>query len=179
MTDYRRAYEEARDFPDRFWRRAAAEIAWDKPFERVLDDSSAPLYRWFPGGMLNTCYNAIDFHAENGRADQPAVIYDSPVTGVKRTLTFRELLLEVSRFAGVLTSLGVAKGDRVVIYMPMVPETLIAMYACARIGAGRVDHGLLGGHPTRSRGAPPRTLALRIAEGQSADDRGDLSRLHG
>jgi propionyl-CoA synthetase len=135
MTDYRRAYEEARDFPDRFWRRAAAEIAWDKPFERVLDDSSAPLYRWFPGGMLNTCYNAIDFHAENGRADQPAVIYDSPVTGVKRTLTFRELLLEVSRFAGVLTSLGVAKGDRVVIYMPMVPETLIAMYACARIGA--------------------------------------------
>jgi propionyl-CoA synthetase len=121
--------------PQTFWRRAAEAITWSRPFESVLDDSRAPLYRWFSGGELNTCYNAIDFHVENGRASQPAVIYDSPVTGTKRTLSYRELLGLVAQFAGALSALGVIKGDRVVIYMPMIPETLIAMYACARIGA--------------------------------------------
>src|SRR6185312_6368471 len=92
-------------------------------------------HRWFSGGLLNTCYNTLDLHCENGRADQTALIYDSPVTQTIKTFTYRELLNEVSRFAGVLRSRGVEKGDRVIIYMPMVPETLIAMLACARIGA--------------------------------------------
>ena len=128
-------FEEAAQSPEIFWARAATAIQWSKVYERVLDASKAPWYRWFTGGELNTCYNAIDFHVENGRAEQAAVIYDSPVGGHKRTLTYRDLQGEVARLAGVLASLGVVKGDRVVIYMPMVPETLIGMYACARLGA--------------------------------------------
>jgi propionyl-CoA synthetase len=118
-----------------FWGEAAKEIDWDKPWVRVLDDSNRPFYRWFTGGRLNTCYNAIDFHVHNGRGDQTAVIYDSPVTDTVRKLTFRELRDEVARFAGVLREHGVGSGDRVVIYMPMIPESLIAVMACARIGA--------------------------------------------
>jgi propionyl-CoA synthetase len=155
MSAYREAYEEAKDSPAEFWKRAAADIVWDRPFDRVYDDSGSPRYQWFPGGMLNTCYNAIDFHVANGRAEQLAVIYDSPVTGVKRTLSYRELLGEVSRFAGVLASLGVVKGDRVVIYMPMIPETLIAMYACARIGA--IHSVVFGGFAANE-------LAIRIED---------------
>ncbi len=132
---YERAYEEALRSPEPFWARAAAAIQWLKPWDTVLDASRAPLYRWFTGGELNTCYNAIDYHVAHGRADQAAVIYDSPVTGTCRTLSYRQLLTDVARFAGVLSALGVVKGDRVVIYMPMTPEALIAMYACARIGA--------------------------------------------
>ncbi len=132
---HQRHYDESIRNPDEFWGQAAQEIQWTKPFDKVLDDSNAPLYRWFTGGELNTCHNAIDYHVENGRAEQLAVIYDSPVTGTKRNLTYLELKHEVARFAGVLTSLGVTKGDRVIIYMPMTPEALIAMYACARIGA--------------------------------------------
>ena len=97
--------------------------------------SRAPFYRWFPGGQVNTCYNALDRHVENGRADQAALIYDSPVTSTVRTFTYRELRDEVARFAGVLAGRGVGRGDRVIIYMPMVPETVIGMLACARIGA--------------------------------------------
>ena len=133
--DYERTYREAIESPERFWARAGAAIQWHRPWDTVLDRSSAPFYRWFAGGELNTCYNAIDYHVEHGRADQPAVIYDSPVTGTQRTLSYRELRDEVARFAGVLASLGVTKGDRVLIYMPMTPEVLIAMYGCARIGA--------------------------------------------
>ncbi len=151
--DYQRAYDEAVRSPDRFWARAAEAIHWLKPWDTVLDASDAPLYRWFTGGQLNTCYNAIDYHVEHGRADQPAVIYDSPVTGTRRILTYRELLDEVARFAGVLTSLGVSKGDRVVIYMPMTPEALIAMYGCARIGA--VHSVVFGGFASQE-------LAVRI-----------------
>jgi propionyl-CoA synthetase len=128
-------YAESLRDPQAFWARAAREIHWHVPYRHVLDESAAPLYRWFSGGELNTCYNAIDRHVQNGRAEQSAVIWESPVSGGKRVLTFLELQTEVARFAGVLRSLGVEKGDRVVIYMPMVPETLIAMYACARIGA--------------------------------------------
>jgi propionyl-CoA synthetase len=101
----------------------------------VLDDSRPPFYRWFPGGLLNTCYNALDRHVESGRADQLALIYDSAVTGVVQTFTYRELLDQVAKFAGVLAGQGVQKGDRVIIYMPMVPEAIVAMLACARIGA--------------------------------------------
>jgi propionyl-CoA synthetase len=128
---YRRSLEE----PEEFWAEAAAAIDWDEPWERVLDDSRAPFYRWFAGGRLNTCHNALDRHVENGRADQLALIYDSPVTGTTARFTYRELRDAVARFAGALRQLGVGQGDRVVIYMPMVPEAAIAMLACARIGA--------------------------------------------
>ena len=121
--------------PEKFWAEAAEAVHWDKKWDWVLDDSRPPFYRWFPGGLLNTCYNALDRHVENGRADQPALIYDSPVTGAVETFTYRELLYRVARFAGVLAAQGVEKGDRVIIYMPMVPETVVAMLACARIGA--------------------------------------------
>ena len=102
---------------------------------RILDDSNPPFYRWYPGGTLNTCHNAVDRHVDNGHGDQPALIYDSPVTGTKSALTFAELRDETARFAGVLAALGITKGDRVVIYMPMIPEAVIAMLACARLGA--------------------------------------------
>ena len=121
--------------PESFWAEAAEAIHWTKRWERVLDASNPPSYRWFTGGELNTCYNALDIHVERGRGDQPALIYDSPVTVSKRTYTYSELRDEVARFAGVLAGLGVGKGDRVVVYMPMVAEAIIAMLACARIGA--------------------------------------------
>src|SRR6266852_9771031 len=133
--NYQAVYERSLKDPEGFWAEAAADIHWYRRWRKVLDDSNPPFYRWFSGGELNTCYNAIDFHVENGRASQPAVVYDSPVTATKRTLSYRELLRQVAQFAGALSALGVVKGDRVVIYMPMMPETLIAMYACARIGA--------------------------------------------
>ena len=132
---FEQVYRRSVDAPEEFWAQAAAEIDWVQPWERVLDDSRAPLYRWFAGGRLNTCYNALDRHVERGRADQLALIYDSPVTGTVATFTYRELRDEVAGFAGALAAQGVERGDRVVIYMPMVPEAAIAMLACARIGA--------------------------------------------
>ena len=117
------------------WRNAAEDVFWYQAPATLLDDSNPPFYRWFPDGVTNACYNAVDIHVEQGRGDQLAVIYDSPVTATKRSYTFAQLLDEVSRFAGVLASQGVEKGDRVIIYMPMVPEALISMLACARIGA--------------------------------------------
>ncbi len=121
--------------PEGFWGEAAQGLHWDKPWDRVLDDSNPPLYRWFPGGELNTCYNALDRHADGGRGDQAALIYDSPVTDTIRSYTYRELRDIVARFAGAMAAQGVGKGDRVIIYMPMVPEAAIAMLACARLGA--------------------------------------------
>ena len=121
--------------PEKFWAEAAEAVHWHKKWDKVLDDSLPPFYRWFPGASVNTCYNALDRHVESGGGDQPALIYDSPVTGVVRTLTYRELLDQVARFAGVLEGTGVQKGERVIIYMPMVPEAIVAMLACARIGA--------------------------------------------
>jgi len=153
--DYERAYRDAIQSPEQFWARAGEAIQWYRPWDAVLDRSSAPFYRWFSGGELNTCYNAIDYHVEQGRADQPAVIYDSPVTASRRTLSYRELRDEVARFAGVLASLGATKGDRVLIYMPMVPEVLIAMYGCARIGA--IHSVVFGGFASHE-------LAVRIED---------------
>jgi propionyl-CoA synthetase len=118
-----------------FWANAAEAIHWYRRWDQVLDASRAPFYRWFSGGLINTCYNLLDVHVENGRADQVALIYDSPVTGVVKSYTYRELLNEVALFAGALHRQGVGKGDRVIIYLPMVPEAVIAMLACARIGA--------------------------------------------
>jgi propionyl-CoA synthetase len=153
--NYQRACDEALRSPDLFWGRAAEAIPWHRRWHTVLDGSHAPFYRWFTGGELNTCYAALDHHVANGRAAQPALIYDSPVTGTRRTFTYRELLDQVARFAGVLTSLGVGKGDRVVIYMPMTPEALIAMYACARIGA--IHSVVFGGFASHE-------LAVRIED---------------
>ncbi|MDH4040808.1 MAG: propionyl-CoA synthetase [Gammaproteobacteria bacterium] len=119
----------------RLWQRAADDIHWYRAPATLLDDSNPPFYRWYPDGVTNACYNAVDIHVEQGRGEQPAVIYDSPVTSTQRILTFDDLLDQVSRFAGVLSGQGVAKGDRVIVYMPMVPEALIAMLACARLGA--------------------------------------------
>ena len=135
MGRYQQEYRRSLTEPDRYWRDAAGLIDWYTEPATVLDRSDPPLYRWFTGGVLNTCFNAVDRHVRDGRAGQPALIYDSPVTGTQRVMTYRELLDEVARFAGVLTGLGVTAGDRVVIYMPMVPEALVTMLACARIGA--------------------------------------------
>ncbi|MSO93648.1 MAG: propionyl-CoA synthetase [Rhodospirillales bacterium] len=122
--------------PEGFWGDVAEDVRWFKRWDRVLDSSNKPFYRWFRGGVLNTCFNALDRHVEEGRADQPALIYDSPVTGFTvKTFTYRELRDAVAIFAGALAGLGIGKGDRVIIYMPMVPEAAIAMLACARIGA--------------------------------------------
>ncbi len=121
--------------PEGFWGEAAMAVSWYKKWEKVLDDSHPPFYRWFVGGKLNTCYNALDVHVENGRGERPALIYDSPVTNTIETFSYRELRDRVATFAGALAQLGVAKGDRVVIYMPMVPEAAVAMLACARLGA--------------------------------------------
>ncbi|MBI2384268.1 MAG: propionyl-CoA synthetase [Gammaproteobacteria bacterium] len=121
--------------PERFWAEAAEAIHWDRRWDKVLDSTNAPLHRWFAGGRLNTCYNALDRHVENGRAEQAALIYDSPVTNTVTRLTYRELRDRVALFAGALRAQGVRQGDRVIVYMPMVPEAAIAMLACARIGA--------------------------------------------
>ena len=135
MRRYDEVYGRSLEQPEEFWREAAEAIDWDEPPTRILDDSRAPFYRWFTGGRLNTAYNALDRHVERGRADQPALIYDSPVTGTKRTYTYSELRDEVALFAGALRTNGVERGDRVILYMPMVPEALISMLACARLGA--------------------------------------------
>jgi propionyl-CoA synthetase len=128
---YRRSLEQREEF----WAEAAAAIDWIEPWTSVLDDSRAPFYRWFSGGVLNTCFNALDRHVERGRAGQLALIYDSPVTGTTKTFTYDELRDLVARAAGALRAEGVERGDRVIVYMPMVPEAVVAMLACARIGA--------------------------------------------
>lgn len=135
------------------WRQAAENIHWYQSPATVLDDSNPPFYRWFPDGTTNACYNALDIHVEQGRGEQTALIYDSPVTDTKRQYSYAQLLDEVSRFAGVLASQGVEKGDRVIVYMPMVPEALIAMLACARLGA--VHSVVFGGFASNE-------LAVRI-----------------
>ncbi|MGA1701301.1 MAG: acetate--CoA ligase [Candidatus Nanopelagicales bacterium] len=121
--------------PADFWARAAHLIDWVTPPEQTLDDSGAPLYRWFTGGELNTCANALDRHVAAGRGDRTALIHDSAYTGEVTTFTYAELLERVARFAGALRAQGVERGDRVIIYLPMVPEAVIAMLACARLGA--------------------------------------------
>jgi propionyl-CoA synthetase len=121
--------------PQSFWATAAQAIDWYRPWDAVLDSSNPPFYRWFKGGELNSCYNALDRHVERGRGDQKALIYDSPVTGTSESYTFRELLHFTEKFSGVLAAHGVLKGDRVIIYMPMIPQAVIAMLACARLGA--------------------------------------------
>ena len=150
---YDAVYQESIRNPDKFWGEAAEDVRWIKKWDRVLDDSNKPFYRWFSGGVLNTCYNMVDYHVEQGRGDQAAIIYDSPVTSTIRKITYRQLRDEVAKFAGALAAQDIVKGDRVLIYMPMIPEALIAMLACARLGA---IHGVVFG------GFAPRELATRI-----------------
>jgi len=132
---YKAVYDACQTDPEGFWMEQAQAIDWVTPPSKALDDSKAPFYQWFTDAQVNTCYNAVDRHVENGRADQVAIIYDSPITGTKSHTTFAELKDQVASFAGALADKGISKGDRVIIYMPMVPEALIAMLACARIGA--------------------------------------------
>ena len=155
MGSYHDAYGQSLADPEGFWLAAAAGLDWTKAPTKALDDKDAPLYRWFPDGELNTCHNALDRHVEGGRADQPALVYDSPMTGRKATYTYRELRDEVATFAGVLAGLGVGKGDRVIVYMPMVPRAVVAMLACARLGA---VHSVVFG------GFAPRELATRVED---------------
>ena len=151
---YEEAHSRSINDPNGFWGEAAEQISWYKKWDKVLDDSNKPFYRWFAGGVVNTCYNAIDRHVEAGHGERTAVIYDSPVTGnTVKKFSYKELLDIVSRFAGVLKGLGVGKGDRVIVYMPMVPEALFAMLACARIGA--VHSVVFGGFASNE-------LAVRI-----------------
>ena len=133
--EYRRVYEGWKDDPERFWMEAAKAIDWITPPTHALDDGDAPLYGWYADAVCNTCHNAVDRHVVAGNGDRVAIIHDSPITGTKAEITYAQLLERVSRLAGALAARGVVKGDRVIIYMPMVPEALIAMLACARLGA--------------------------------------------
>ncbi|MGD9050198.1 MAG: propionyl-CoA synthetase [Desulfobacterales bacterium] len=147
------AHKQSIEDPNGFWGTAAEDCHWYKKWDKVLDDSNKPFYRWFSGGETNTCYNAVDYHIESGRGEQDAIIYDSPVTDTIKKYTYNQLRDEVARFAGALAAQGVAKGDRVLIYMPMIPEALIAMLASARIGA--VHSVVFGGFAAKE-------LAVRI-----------------
>ena len=136
MTDsFDDVYDRSMADPEAFWADAASGIDWIEPWTEILDRSNPPHFRWFTGGVLNTCYNCVDRHVEAGRGDQAAIIYDSALTDAGRTLSYSDLLDQVSRFAGALAAQGVGKGDRVILYMPMVPEAVVAALACARIGA--------------------------------------------
>jgi propionyl-CoA synthetase len=150
-------YRQSLEDPGTFWREAARALDWERDPTRILDESRPPFYRWFADGVLNTCHNALDRHVAGGRADQAALIYDSPVTATTRTYTYAELLEEVATLAGALSGLGVGKGDTVVVYMPMVPEAVFGMLACARLGA--VHSVVFGGFASHE-------LAVRIDDAQ-------------
>lgn len=152
---YKKQYQQSINEPEVFWAKAAAGISWNKPWDKVLDTADKPFYQWFPGAEMNTCYNALDRHCEAGRGGQDALIYDSPVTDSVIHFSYDQLRDKVAVFAGVLTQQGVEKGDRVVIYMPMIPEAVISMLACARIGA---IHSVVFG------GFAPKELAARITD---------------
>ncbi len=153
MGDYHTTYQRSLLDPEGFWREAAEAIDWIREPEQILDAANPPFYRWFTGGVLNTCYNALDRHVAAGRGGQAALIYDSPLTSSKATYSYAELLEQVAAFAGALRAIGVEQGDRVIIYMPMVPEAVVAMLACARLGA---VHSVVFG------GFAPNELAVRI-----------------
>jgi propionyl-CoA synthetase len=153
QSKFKEIFSQSINQPDIFWGKAAEDIHWNKKWDKVLDDGKKPFYRWFAGGKLNTCYNALDYQVESGRGEQAAIIYDSPVTNTVQKISYKELLDRVSKFAGVLSSLDVKKGDTVIIYMPMIPEAVVAMLSCARIGA---VHSVVFG------GFAPNELAIRI-----------------
>jgi propionyl-CoA synthetase len=135
MGQFNTLFQQSIEQPEEFWSNAAEGIDWIKQWDKVLDASNPPFYRWFSGAELNTCYNAVDRHVKAGRGEQTAIIYDSPVTDTIRKISYKELQTDVAKFAGALKSQGVNKGDTVIIYMPMIPEAAVAMLACARLGA--------------------------------------------
>lgn len=153
MGNYHEVYGRSLASPDEFWLEAAKAIDWERPPTQALDDANPPFYRWFSGGVLNTCHNALDRHVAAGHGGRTALIYDSAYTGEQRSYTYTELRDEVARCAGTLRGLGVGAGDRVVIYLPMVPQAVVAMLACARLGA---VHSVVFG------GFAPRELTARI-----------------
>ncbi len=154
MTDtFEDIYRRSIDDPEEFWAEAAAQVHWYRQWDQVQDESDAPFYRWFSGGQTNVCYNAVDRHVESGHGDQIAIIHDSPITSTQQKISYRELKEQVAALAGVLVEHGVSGGDRVIIYMPMIPEALVAMLACARIGA--VHSVVFGGFASHE-------LAVRI-----------------
>jgi len=153
--EYEQAYHQAIEDPVSFWGRAAEDVPWYRDYDHVLNRDNPPFYRWFEGGSVNNCYAALDIHCENGKGDRVALIYDSPVTDTRKKYTYRELRDIVARCAGGLLRLGAGKGDRVVIYMPMISEAVIAMLACARIGA--IHFVVFGGFAARE-------LATRIED---------------
>jgi len=157
MGSYREAYEASISDPEAFWGEQARLVDWIKKPQKILDDSNAPFYRWFPDATLNTCYNALDRHVVAGHGERTALVYDSPVADAHQSFTYSELLEKVAAFAGALIGFGVDKGDRVVIYMPMIPEAVIAMLACARVGA---VHSVVFG------GFAPHELAIRIDDAE-------------
>ena len=157
MGHYETLYQRSISDPEGFWAEQAQAIDWFQFPDTILSQDEHGLYRWYEGGMLNTCHLALDYHVANGRGDQTALIYDSPVTQTFQKFTYRELLDETARFAGALSQLGVGKGDRVIIYMPMVPQVVVGMLACARLGA---IHSVVFG------GFAPHELALRIDDAQ-------------
>lgn len=157
MGQFDTLFQQSIEQPDEFWANAAKGIDWIKKWDKVLDASNPPFYRWFSGATLNTCYNAVDRHVEAGRGEQTAIIYDSPVTDTIRKISYKELQDDVSKFAGALKGQGVTKGDTVIIYMPMIPEAAVAMLACARLGA--IHSVVFGGFATSE-------LAIRIDHAQ-------------
>ena len=157
MSGYRQTYDQWRADPQAFWANAAREISWTRAPERIFDADAGVYGHWFPDARVNACYNALDRHVEGGRGDQAALYYDSPVTGTKRTISYRELLDETATLGAVLADLGVSAGDRVLIYMPMIPEAIVAMLACARIGA--VHSVVFGGFAAKE-------LATRIDDAE-------------
>ena len=133
--NYKKTYDSSIKNKEGFWKTISEDIFWYKKPSKILNSSNPPFYKWFEDGVTNTCYNAVDIHVDNGRGDKTAIIYDSPITGTKYKLTYKDLKEKVSNFAGALKNQGIKKGDRVIIYMPMIPQAVIAMLACGRIGA--------------------------------------------
>ena len=136
MSDkFNKIYDKSINNPEKFWSEASEDIFWFKKPHKILNKSNPPFYKWYEDGVTNTCYNALDIHIDKGNGKRTALIYDSPITGNKSKYTYEELRSKVSKFAGALQAQGTKKGDRIIIYMPMIPEAVIAMLACARVGA--------------------------------------------
>jgi len=168
MADYRSEYARSIAEPEGFWGEQAELVDWIRKPQRILDDSRPPFYRWFPDATLNTCYNALDRHVVRGHGDRTALVYDSAVTGTRASFSYAELLEKVAAFAGALRGFGVEKGDRVVVYMPMIPEAVVAMLACARLGAV---------HSVLPASLPADALAAAIKRSMSSPEIVQLSRL--
>ena len=132
---YKDIYQKSIDNREEFWKEVSEDIFWYRKPTKILNSDNPPFYKWFEDGVTNTCYNALDLHIDEGRGDKLAIIYDSPITSAKKNITYNELRDRVALFAGALKNQGVNKGDRVIIYMPMIPEAVITMLACGRIGA--------------------------------------------